>query len=156
MAGRLWPWKDGRTIATVVVFGVLVGIFALQQYFAIFRTAETRAFPIHLLTFRSQLLLYIATPANITALWVVVFFHTGLFSIRSQRQRYHGRSASPVLRYHSDYIQISRRSFIVSRTLLHADIYRIRYTYHAVAARLVMDATGMIVMSNRIVLVLTK
>ena len=74
MAGTQWPWKDGRTITMIVVFGVLVIIFALQQYFAVLTTAEARAFPTHLLRSRSQLLLYVATSANITALWVVVFF----------------------------------------------------------------------------------
>lgn len=74
MAGGQWHWNDGRTIATIVVFGVLIGAFALQQYFTVLTTPETRAFPAHLLTSRSQLLLYVATSANITVLWVVVFF----------------------------------------------------------------------------------
>ncbi|KFY00500.1 hypothetical protein V490_01318 [Pseudogymnoascus sp. VKM F-3557] len=74
MAGGQWPWNDGRSIAMVVVFGVLVAAFALQQYFSFLTTTDTRAFPVHLLRSRSQLLLYVATSANITALWVVVFF----------------------------------------------------------------------------------
>jgi MFS family permease len=74
MAGGQWKWNDGRTIAVIVVFGVLIAAFALQQYFAFLTTVETRAFPVHLLSSRSQLLLYVATSANITALWVVVFF----------------------------------------------------------------------------------
>jgi MFS family permease len=74
MAGGQWPWNDGRTIAVIVVFGVLVLAFVLQQYYALLSTTETRAFPVHLLRSRSQLLLYVATSANITALWVVVFF----------------------------------------------------------------------------------
>ncbi|KAE9367473.1 MFS general substrate transporter [Stipitochalara longipes BDJ] len=74
MAGGQWQWNDRRTIAVIVVFGVLSIAFTVQQYFALLTTIETRAFPVHLLTSRSQLLLYIATSANITALWVVVFF----------------------------------------------------------------------------------
>lgn len=74
MAGGQWPWNSGNTIATIVIFGFLVAAFALQQYFVLLTTVERRAFPCHLLTSRSQLLLYVATSANITALWVVVFF----------------------------------------------------------------------------------
>ncbi|KAL6887099.1 major facilitator superfamily domain-containing protein [Trichoderma evansii] len=74
MAGGQWPWDDGRTIATIVVCGVLVVVFALQQYFAIFTTPKTRMFPVHLLRSRSQWVLYVATSAAISALWVMMFF----------------------------------------------------------------------------------
>ena len=74
MAGGQWPWNDGRTIGTIVAFAVTLVAFAVQQTFCILTTAETRAFPIHLLRSRSQILLYIGTAANITALFVVVYF----------------------------------------------------------------------------------
>lgn len=74
MAGGQWPWDDGRTIATWVVFGVLVVFYPLQQYFCIFTTPETRSYPVQLLRKRTQVLLYFATSANITALFVVVYF----------------------------------------------------------------------------------
>jgi MFS family permease len=74
MAGGQWPWNDGRTIATIVVFVVILALYALQQYFTIFTTAETRSFPGQLLKSRTQILLYIATSANITSLFVVVYF----------------------------------------------------------------------------------
>lgn len=74
MAGGQWPWNDGRTIATWVVFGVLVVLYILQQYFNILTTPETRSFPAQLLKKRTQVLLYIATSGNITSLFVVVYF----------------------------------------------------------------------------------
>ncbi|RYP61547.1 hypothetical protein DL769_007647 [Monosporascus sp. CRB-8-3] len=73
-AGGVWPWNDGRTIATVVVFGVLLIAYALQQYFCIFTTREDRSFPGHLLKSRTQVLLYIATSCTITGSYVATFY----------------------------------------------------------------------------------
>lgn len=74
MAGAQWPWADGRTIATVVVFGVLVALYAVQQYFPLFTTPETRLFPTHLLKSRTQVLLYVTMSCNIAATFVPVYF----------------------------------------------------------------------------------
>ncbi|KAI0432730.1 MFS general substrate transporter [Xylaria sp. FL1042] len=74
MAGGQWPWNDGRTIATFVVFGVVLVLYGLQQYFALFTTPAKRAFPTHLLGERTQVLLYIATSAFITGLFVSIFY----------------------------------------------------------------------------------
>ncbi|KAI0436761.1 MFS general substrate transporter [Xylaria telfairii] len=74
MAGGQWPWNDGRTIATFVIFGVALVLYALQQYFALFTTPTRREFPIHLLRERTQVLLYISTSAFITALFVSIFY----------------------------------------------------------------------------------
>lgn len=74
MAGGQWGWSDGRTIATLVVFGVTLVAYALQQYFALFTTRDHRAFPVHLLRERTQVLLYIATAAGITTLYVGIYF----------------------------------------------------------------------------------
>lgn len=74
MAGGQWPWNDGRTIATFVVFGVVLVLYFLQQYFAILTTPERRAFPCHLLRQRTQVLLYIVTAAGTTTLFVVVYY----------------------------------------------------------------------------------
>lgn len=73
-AGSLWPWRDGRTIATFVVFGVLVAAYALQQYFCIFTTPATRSFPAHLLRSSTQVLLYIATSASIATLFIPAYY----------------------------------------------------------------------------------
>lgn len=74
MAGSQWPWADGRTIATFVVFGVVLVLYALQQYFAVFTTTDRRAFPCHLLRDRTQVLLYVVTAAGTTTLFVVVYY----------------------------------------------------------------------------------
>lgn len=74
MAGGQWPWNDGRTIGTIVAFAVTLALFTLQQVFCIFTSAENRSFPVHLLHSKSQVLLYIATAANITSLFVPVYF----------------------------------------------------------------------------------
>ncbi|GAW12878.1 hypothetical protein ANO14919_022490 [Xylariales sp. No.14919] len=74
MAGGPWPWRDGRTIATFIVFGVVLTLYALQQYFSLFTTPSRRLFPGHLLRDRTQVLLYSVTAAGTTALFVVVYY----------------------------------------------------------------------------------
>ena len=74
MAGGQWPWNDGRTIATFVVFGILLALYTLQQYFAIFTTPTRRAFPGHLLRDRTQVLLYAVTAAGTTSVFVIVYY----------------------------------------------------------------------------------
>ncbi|EED19246.1 conserved hypothetical protein [Talaromyces stipitatus ATCC 10500] len=49
MAGEQWLWADGRTIATIVVFGVLFVLWAVQQTFCIFTTTVDRSVLVHLL-----------------------------------------------------------------------------------------------------------
>ncbi|KAH8650816.1 major facilitator superfamily domain-containing protein [Tricladium varicosporioides] len=74
MTGGQWSWNNGRTISVIVICGILILAFTLQQYFAVLTITNTRSFLVHLLTSRSQLLLYVSTSANIVTLWVVVFF----------------------------------------------------------------------------------
>jgi len=74
MAGGQWEWDDGRTIATFVAFGVTLVAYVLQQAFALFTTKAHRAFPVHLLRERTQILLYIETSAGITTLYVAMYF----------------------------------------------------------------------------------
>jgi len=73
-AGGIWPWQDGRTIATIVVFVVLVPLYALQQYFCLFTTLETRSFPIHLLKSRTQILTAICAGGSFTAQYITTYF----------------------------------------------------------------------------------
>lgn len=74
MAGGEWPWNDGRTIATFVVFGVILVVYVLQQAFSVLTTPARRAFPGHLLRDRTQVLLYIVTAAGTTSLFVLVYY----------------------------------------------------------------------------------
>ena len=74
MAGAQWAWADGRTIATIVVFAVLLVLYSLQQYFAVFTSPERRCFPVHLLASRTKILLNVAQSANMSALFVTIYF----------------------------------------------------------------------------------
>ena len=73
-AGSLWPWNDARSIATLAVCGVLFVAYTLQQYFCVLTTPATRSFPAHLLRSKTQILLYIATSASITTLYVPAYY----------------------------------------------------------------------------------
>lgn len=73
-AGAIWSWSDGRTIATIVVFAILVSLYVVQQYFSLFTTPGNRSFPGHLLKLRTQVLLYICTSCSITALFVTTYY----------------------------------------------------------------------------------
>ncbi|TGJ79205.1 hypothetical protein E0Z10_g9565 [Xylaria hypoxylon] len=74
MAGGPWPWRDGRTITTFVVFGAVLTSYVLQQYFSICTTPTRRLFPGHLLRDRTQVLLYSVTAAGTTSLFVIVYY----------------------------------------------------------------------------------
>ncbi|KAK8064391.1 MFS general substrate transporter [Apiospora phragmitis] len=67
-------WDSASTIATFVVFGVLLVLYVLQQYFAIGTSPERRLFPGHLLRDRTQVLLCVVTAAGTTSLFVVVYY----------------------------------------------------------------------------------
>ncbi len=73
-AGTLWAWRDARTIATLVVFGVLLAAYVLQQYFCWWTTPATRSFPAHVLRNHTHILLYIATSASITTLYIPAYY----------------------------------------------------------------------------------
>ncbi|KAK0724643.1 major facilitator superfamily domain-containing protein [Lasiosphaeris hirsuta] len=74
MGGAQWAWSDGRTIALIVIFAVVLIAVVLQQYFTVFTTVAHRAVPGHLLLSRTQVLLVIATACSITSLFVVVYY----------------------------------------------------------------------------------
>ena len=74
MAGGVWAWSDGRSIALVVVWGAVLVVTVLQQYFAVLTSAAYRAFPGHLIRSRTQVLLFVATAAATSALFVVVYY----------------------------------------------------------------------------------
>lgn len=57
-----------------MAFAVTLVLFVLQQVFCVFTSPKNRSFLVHLLHSKSQVLLYIATAANITSLFVPVCF----------------------------------------------------------------------------------
>ncbi|KAK1830166.1 major facilitator superfamily domain-containing protein [Podospora conica] len=74
MAGTQWAWSDGRTIALIVLFGVVSLACVLQQYFSLFTTPQARAVPGHLLLSRTQLTLVVATGSSNAALFVMLYY----------------------------------------------------------------------------------
>ncbi|PWY92206.1 MFS general substrate transporter [Aspergillus heteromorphus CBS 117.55] len=66
--GRVWPWNDGRTIASIAMLLLLLIIYSLQQYFCLFTSPKNRSFPGHLLRSCDQSLLNIATGCSNTAM----------------------------------------------------------------------------------------
>lgn len=71
--GSDWAWSDGRTIALLVVFGVLLLAFIVQQYFSLF-TRGDRIFPGHLLKSRTQILAAIGTSAASSNLFIPAYY----------------------------------------------------------------------------------
>ena len=78
-AGATWAWNDGRTIATLVVCFVILVLFAIQQYFAIFTTKQRRLFPVQFIASRELIVLHACTACASTAMFVVIYYIPLLF-----------------------------------------------------------------------------
>jgi len=72
--GTQWPWSSGRIIALIVVFGVLLITFAIQQTFCIFTTPELRIFPVDFLRSRDLILQFVSMSAAVTTLFVFIYY----------------------------------------------------------------------------------
>ncbi|KAL7945342.1 major facilitator superfamily domain-containing protein [Trichoderma barbatum] len=72
--GNTWAWKDGRTIASLVVCGILTLAYIAQQCFCILTTPSTRSFPGHLLRHKAQILLGTGTACAISSLYIPVYY----------------------------------------------------------------------------------
>ncbi|KAI9649950.1 hypothetical protein NHQ30_002535 [Ciborinia camelliae] len=72
--GVTWAWDDGRTIGTLVAFAVILIVFIVQQYFAIFTTPEHRLFPIEFIGSRTLVILHICTACASTAMFVAIYY----------------------------------------------------------------------------------
>lgn len=74
-AGSTWAWDDKRTIATFVVFGVLLILTVIQQRFVLFTTRKVRMVPpSHILKDRTQVLLNVQTAATVTNIYVPLYY----------------------------------------------------------------------------------
>ncbi|KFA61557.1 hypothetical protein S40285_03976 [Stachybotrys chlorohalonatus IBT 40285] len=73
-AGGVWAWDDAGTITFITFFGLLFVGYAVQQYFCILTTPDTRSFPCHLLRSRTQILLYITTSCANTAMFFTTYY----------------------------------------------------------------------------------
>ena len=73
--GAQWAWNDGRFIAMITVFGVLLVAFVLQQYFKLLiPKGSQRVFPGHFIPHRSLVLLYFGTASAATSLFVAAYY----------------------------------------------------------------------------------
>ncbi|KAH7150421.1 major facilitator superfamily domain-containing protein [Dactylonectria estremocensis] len=77
-SGAVWDWGSSPSIAAWVVFGVSFILWGVQQYFCIFTTAEDRAFPIHILSRRDLIPIWIAS-ACAPASYAITLYYTPLF-----------------------------------------------------------------------------
>ena len=73
-AGSTFAWGSETSIALWVVFGLVLVLLIVQQYFALLTTPENRLFPIHFLKSRSLVLLYVVTACASTANAVAVYY----------------------------------------------------------------------------------
>ncbi|KAH8429243.1 uncharacterized protein LDX57_006910 [Aspergillus melleus] len=73
--GAGWAWDDGRSIATWVVFGVLLIATVVQQKFMLLTDEEHRMSPPgHILKNRSQVLFNIQTAATVANIYVPLYY----------------------------------------------------------------------------------
>jgi Fungal trichothecene efflux pump (TRI12) len=72
--GAQWDWSDYRFITMITFFGVILLTFILTQCFTILTTKDRRIFPAQFLVHRSMLLLFFATSAAATTLFVGAYF----------------------------------------------------------------------------------
>jgi hypothetical protein len=79
-AGATWDWNDARTVALLVVFGVVLIALFLQQGLSILTTPERRLFPIDFLRNRTLVLMFVATSAAGTTLLIPIYYIPLYFS----------------------------------------------------------------------------
>lgn len=72
--GVLWDWNDARTIALIVVFGVLTVAFCLTQHLAFLTNETDRLFPCDLLADPQLVLLYIIMACGGATLFVSLYY----------------------------------------------------------------------------------
>ncbi|KAK7737327.1 hypothetical protein SLS53_006630 [Cytospora paraplurivora] len=72
--GVLWDWSDGRTIALIVVFGVLTVAFCLTQHLSFLTNEMDRLFPCDLLADPQLVLLYIIMACGGATLFVSLYY----------------------------------------------------------------------------------
>ncbi len=70
--GAIWPWSDGRFIATITVCGVTLVTFIITQYFSVL--TKDRIFPADFLRSRTMILLYIGTATSATGMVIGAYF----------------------------------------------------------------------------------
>ena len=71
--GVTYPWNSGRIIGLFVCSGVLFIILGVQQVYTIFTTTSRRIFPVEFFKNRTILILFAATSAGGTAIFIPIY-----------------------------------------------------------------------------------
>uniref|UniRef100_A0A0L0N0P3 Putative HC-toxin efflux carrier TOXA n=1 Tax=Tolypocladium ophioglossoides (strain CBS 100239) TaxID=1163406 RepID=A0A0L0N0P3_TOLOC len=74
LSGSPWEWNSATVITLWVMTGVVVLVFALQQWTAFLTTKEDRIFPVWCLKSRSLVLLFIGTAGTSAVLNVDIYY----------------------------------------------------------------------------------
>ena len=72
--GSIWLWSDGRTIACIVAFGILLVTFAVTQIYCVWTTPEDQLFPCEMVLNRTLGLLYITMACGGSSLFVAIYY----------------------------------------------------------------------------------
>ena len=72
--GAIWPWRDGRVITLLVVFGITTILFGTTQRYLVFTNNTDRLFPCEFLRDPQLILLYVCMACGGAALFVSVYY----------------------------------------------------------------------------------
>lgn len=74
IGGTIWSWHDGRVIALIVVFGILLIAFGVTQYYSVSTNRKDRLFPCEFLGSPQLILLYVCMACGGAALFVSIYY----------------------------------------------------------------------------------
>ena len=69
-----WQWSDGRSIACIVMFAVLLITFAITQVYHVGTTPRDRLFPCEMVRDRNLVLIYILMACGSASIFVAIYY----------------------------------------------------------------------------------
>jgi hypothetical protein len=72
--GSTWSWSDGRTIACIIIFVILLVSFAITQIYCVWTTHDDRLFPCEMVFDRTLVLLFVCTAASSSCIFVTIYY----------------------------------------------------------------------------------
>jgi hypothetical protein len=72
--GNVLPWSGGGMIALIVIAGIGIVIFAVQQYFCILTSAASRAFPVNMLASWQMWVLFVEAVCALGSINMTLYF----------------------------------------------------------------------------------
>ena len=79
--GIVYAWSSSRIIGLFVVAGILFILFSAQQFWTLGTTRDTRLFPLHFLSSRTMVILFVSVGAAATATFVIIYLLPLYFQI---------------------------------------------------------------------------